>query len=37
MGNATLPLSRLDANGDDVVDFSDFVVFQDQFGNVCQQ
>lgn len=30
-----IALNRLDANGDDVIDFSDFVVFQEAFGSVC--
>lgn len=29
-------LRRLDANGDDVVDFGDFVIFQTTFGSVCE-
>ena len=35
-GSPGIPLSRLDATGDDTVDFSDFVIFQSSFGNVCQ-
>jgi len=35
-GSAGIPLSRLDANGDDRVDFTDFVIFQDVFGSVCE-
>jgi hypothetical protein len=34
-GAAGLPLSRHDANGDDVVDFADFVIFQASFGLSC--
>ena len=35
-GSAGIPLRRLDANGDDLVDFGDFVIFQSVFGQVCQ-
>ena len=35
-GSTGISLSRLDANGDDRVDFTDFVIFQDVFGSVCE-
>ena len=36
LGSAGVPLSRFDANGDDLIDFSDFLIFQAVFGSACE-